>query len=821
MLFTSQRVSFLHVRGTDSVVKYWRTAPYHDSNFRTLGFCFGFYVDCRAYLPVLLYVCSVWCLLSCSSVTSCLATQGGVPEAAWCAQAPTTAEQVPKHVSAGSDQEVLGQQHEGADTTPTQGLPIPCPDQAAPVSSELAARPASSKALDSLPQKASGSPSEKASTSPPAAKPAKSTTSTAAPPARSVHLLSPESSMSDAVTHAEPAPELKENKEAKTDTLSGGEQGDSWRLAAHYRTSSRRSSSSSDISSIDEGITAASGDGDGADGAERQEAAEPADNSPLQPTYQQDAVAVHESVVKLAKKEKAAAANHQPLQPHKTGAAGNYCKPTKREGEPAASKHPKAAPVLSEKAAGPTTSKAVGALPQKAAEKASIASPRAKHAVSTTWADATPTKSLHPLGSGSAELNATTDAQLAKRPVYTEAKADTLNSREQEGDSWRLAALSVHSGSTGIISTAEGSTTVAGCAEQQEAAEAADSFVMQPAHQQDATAVRVSLVKLAKEEQKANNSPLQPREIVQETAAGNYTEQPTKREGEAATSKHPQQLPTGADQAGANTLPWQVNQEVAAAGDESTLQATQELPAPAPTSSSPSTHQQQRQQQQRPQHRVPSRDLHSEGVRPPPVNIALPPRSFRSSFADPTALERGFTAEGTWPSSAPGAPLHSPLHRPTQGSDRAMTWRDFKHSPPHERSLNSWRQPRLHSPAVLPPQSPTSVLEWGSFGTGLSSDFSSDSCLARQQHRVINNVMQAEGVDTPLSHTAPQSHSFSTARSTCADPNALASGRIYEGPRHASAPGAPLPSPLHRPTQGRGRGMISSTFSDCLPMSKA
>lgn len=185
-----------------------------------------------------------------------------MPEAAWCGQAPTTAEQVPKHVSAVSDQDVLGRQHEGADTTPTEGLPIPCPDQAAPVSSELAAYPASSKAPNSLPQKASGSPYDKAPTSSPAAKPAESTTSTAAPPAKSVHLLPPDSAMSDAVTHAEPASELKENKDATTDTLCGGEQeGDSWRLAAHHRTSSRRrSSSSSDISSIDEGITAASGD---------------------------------------------------------------------------------------------------------------------------------------------------------------------------------------------------------------------------------------------------------------------------------------------------------------------------------------------------------------------------------------------------------------------------------------------------------------------------------------------------------------------------------------------------------------------------------
>ena len=737
-----------------------------------------------------------------------------MPEAAWCAQAPTTAEQVPKHMSVGSDQEVLSQQHEGADTTPTQGLPIPCPDQAASVSSELAAHPASSKAPDSLPQKASGSPSEKASSSPPPAKPAESATSTAAPAAKSVmHLLAPDSSMSDAVTHAEPASELKENKEAKTDTLGGGEQeGDSGRLAVHYRASSRRNSSSSDISSIDEDITAASGDGDG---AERQEAAEPADSAPLQPTYQLDAAAVRESFVKLAKKEKTAAANDQPLQSHKTGAAGNYSEqPTKQEGEPAASQHLKAAPISSEQAAGFASSKPAGALLQKASgapsEKAYTPSPRAQPAVSTTWVDATPTKSMHPFASASTEPNTTKDAQLAKRPVNTEAKADTLNGREQEGDSWRLAALSTRSSSTEITSTAEGSTTVTGCAEQQEAAEAADSFLMQPAHQQDATAVHESLVKLATEEQKANSCPLQPREIIQETAAGNYPEQPTKQEGEAATSKHPQQLPTGADQAGANTLSRQFNQEVAAAGDESTLQATQELPAPAPTSSSPSTHQQQQQQQQqhRPQHRVMSSVARSEGVQHPQSCETYRLNASSSFRADPTALERGKTTAGTWPSFRPGAPPCGPLHRP-----RSMHRQQLKRAFPKEQSETTWQQ--TQSPASLAPQSPTSVLEWGSFGTGLSSGFGSDNCPARQQHRVINSVIQSEGVGTPLSHTALRSHGFSTARSTCADPTALDSGRTCEGSRPAYAPGAPLRSPLHRPTQGSGggRGMTRQHFT--------
>ena len=270
-------------------------------------------------------------------------------------------------------------------------------------------------------------------------------------------------------------------------------------------------------------------------------------------------------------------------------------------------------------------------------------------------------------------------------------------------------------------------------------------------------------------------------------------------------------------------MPRQLTQKVAAAGDESTLQTTQKLPAPTHASSSPSTYQ---EKQRRPHPRVPNRGSHSEGVRPPPSRIALPPRSFnnaRSIFADPIALESGESCDGSRPSSAPGAPLHAPLHRPTQGRGRGMIEHRYDHSPPYGQSFDSWQPTHFPSPALSPLQSPNSVLTWGSFGTGLGSALSSGLVsghrLARPWHRAINKFVQSEGVGIPLSHTPPQSRSFSLARSTCADPIALETGETCEGSRPSSAPGAPLHGPLQRPTQGRG--MTTQLFKRLPPQEQS
>ena len=223
-----------------------------------------------------------------------------------------------------------------------------------------------------------------------------------------------------------------------------------------------------------------------------------------------------------------------------------------------------------------------------------------------------------------------------------EAMPAAFSGGKHEGDSWRLAAhhttsSSSSSSSTGMSSAGEGSTATSGGADQQETADVAEVFPLQPSDPQDTVAVNKSSLKPPKEGQRAMNCPLLPLEISKETAAGSacaeqqeaaeaadssplqpsqqqdttavqepplkptneaqtaapndhstrtepqlaagyHPEQPTKPEGEAAASKHSKQLYTGAEQAGAGTLPQQLTHEVAAAGDESTLQATQSCP---------------------------------------------------------------------------------------------------------------------------------------------------------------------------------------------------------------------------------------------------
>lgn len=66
-------------------------------------------------------------------------------------QAPTVAEDTPKKVFEGFDQDVFSQQHEDAAHTSAEEVPTSLPDKAAPVSSEQP-HPASNKAF--------GSPSE-------------------------------------------------------------------------------------------------------------------------------------------------------------------------------------------------------------------------------------------------------------------------------------------------------------------------------------------------------------------------------------------------------------------------------------------------------------------------------------------------------------------------------------------------------------------------------------------------------------------------------------------------------------------------------------
>ena len=242
-------------------------------------------------------------------------------EVALCVQAPVTTEQLPKEVSARFDQDDFSQEQEKADTTITEELPTTSPNKSAPIFSEQASDLNPRKAPGALPQHASGAPSEKASTPSPPAKPALSTTWVGRTPTKSVQPLTSRSLESDAVTDAEPAPKLKDNKEAET-VISGGEQeGDSWRLAAHHTASS--SSSSTGMSSTGEGSTAASGDcGD----AEQQEAADAAETFSLQPTDPQDTVAVEELPLKPAKEEQSA--NNRPLQPREIvqeTAAGSGC----------------------------------------------------------------------------------------------------------------------------------------------------------------------------------------------------------------------------------------------------------------------------------------------------------------------------------------------------------------------------------------------------------------------------------------------------------------------------------------------------------------
>ena len=231
-------------------------------------------------------------------------------------QAPFTAEQVqqvPKEVSAGLHQEDFSQEREEADHAPAEELPFSSSDKSAPVSSEQAPNPASNKTPVAPPHNASGSPSEKASTPSPPAKPALSTTWVGQTPTKSAHPLASRSPESAAITDAEPAPKLKENKEAKPDTLSGSEQEtDSWRLAAHYRASSSSSSSSTEVSCAEEGSTAACGD---CGGSEQQEAADAAETFSLQPTDPQDTVAVEELPLKSAKEEQSS--NDRPLQRRK------------------------------------------------------------------------------------------------------------------------------------------------------------------------------------------------------------------------------------------------------------------------------------------------------------------------------------------------------------------------------------------------------------------------------------------------------------------------------------------------------------------------
>ena len=588
------------------------------------------------------------------------------------------AEQVPKEVSAGFDQDEFSQEQEGADTTITEGLPTSSPDKSAPVSSEQASFSNASKALGALPQKASGSPSEKASNPSPYAKLAESTTSIAAPPTKTAQPPASRFVESAAITDAEPAAKLKEHKEAKPEALNDGEQeGDSWRLAAHH-TASSSSSSSTGMSSAGEGSTAASGD---CGGAEQQEAADATEVLPLQPTDPQDTVAVKELSLKPAKEGQTAINRLQTVQ---------------------------------EIAAG------------------------------------------------------------------------------------------------------------SGCAEQQNAVETAASFPVQPIQQQDTTAVKDTPVEPTKEEQKAAANDYFTKTEPQ-LAAGNHPEQPTKPQGEAAASKHPKEFCTAADQAGAGTLPRQLTQEIAAAGDELSVQTTQKLPVPAHTSSSPSRYQ---EQQRRPHPRVLNRGSHSEGVWAPPSDIALPPCSFRNTrsiLADPSALESGKSCEGSRPSLAPGASLRGPLQRPNQGRGRGMIQHHYNHWPPHGQSFDSWQPTHFPSPALSPPQSPSSVLSWGSFGTSLGSHFSSDFIsqhrFERPSHRAINNSRRSEGVGTPLSHTALQSHSFSTARSTCADPIALDIGETCQGIRHSSAHGPSLRRPLQRPTEGRG--MTRQLFKQMPPQEQS
>ena len=45
--------------------------------------------------------------------------------------------------------------------------------------------------------------------------------------------------------------------------------------------------------------------------------------------------------------------------------------------------------------------------------------------------------------------------------------------------------------------------------------------------------------------------------------------------------------------------------------------------------------------------------------------------------------------------------------------------------------MNSWQQTGLQPPAVLPRQVPTSVVTWGSFGTGFGTDFDAEFCHVR------------------------------------------------------------------------------------------